>query len=73
MIAKTGETIAPDADTLALASVAARNGSVSVVGRDANGMRVEESTQKRPLQISALVDSEVETSLDVLKRTMFSR
>ena len=71
LIAKSGETIKPDADTLALASVAAKNGSVSVVGKDASGMRVEESTQKRPMQISASVDSDVETSLDVLKRTMF--
>lgn len=72
LVAKAGKTITPDSETLALASVAANNGSVSVLGKDASGVRVEESTEKRPLQKTAVVNSDLETSMDVLVRSMYS-
>lgn len=70
LFAKAGETIKPDEDTLAQARVAASNGHVSVVGRDASGMKVEESTDKRPFQMLARVNSAVETCMDVLVRVI---
>jgi hypothetical protein len=73
LVAVKGESIKPDDETRALADVASRNGNVSVVGRDATGMRVEESTKERPLVISALVNSEMETSMDVLLQVALSQ
>ena len=68
LVASPGETIKPDRETRSLAEVASRNGSVSVVGKDAEGLRVVESTVAKPLVLSRLVNSEIETSLDVLTR-----
>lgn len=68
LVAVTGESISPDEETRALAAVAARNGNVSVIGRDASGKRVDESTKSRPLMIPLQVDSDIETSMDVLLR-----
>lgn len=73
MVAARGETIKPDAETRALAHVAARNGNVFVIGHDANGVRVEESTAAKPMALSETVDSDLETSLDVLQRTANSQ
>lgn len=69
LVAVSGQSIHPDADTRTLASVASRNGNVSVVGRDEGGRRVEESTQEKPLVKVEYVNSEQETSMDVLLRT----
>jgi hypothetical protein len=69
LVAVSGLSIQPDAETRALASVASRNGNVSVVGRDEGGRRVEESTQEKPLVKVEYVDSDEETSMDVLLRT----
>lgn len=68
LVAVAGASIAPDQETKALAFVAARNGNVSVTGRDASGRRVDESTKSRPLMIPYEVDSNIETSMDVLSR-----
>ena len=73
LIASAGESIKPDEETRALAQVAARNGSVSVVGKDADGIRVEESTIAKPMVLSRLVNSALETALDVLKRTALQK
>lgn len=64
-----GESIVPDAETRSIARVAANNGRVSVVARDATGARFEESTVARPLVITEHVDDKVETTVDVLRRT----
>lgn len=72
LIAIPGDSIAPDNETRSLASVASRNGNVTVIGRDAAGMRVEESTREKPLVIPEHVNSEVETSMDVLRQKAFS-
>ena len=69
LVAARGESIKPDDETRALAAVASRNGNVSVIGRDADGTKVEESTNARPLVMSEHVDSDIETSRDVLLRT----
>lgn len=68
LVAVAGESIVPDEETRALAAVAARNGNVSVIGRDESGKRVDESTKSRPLMITQQVDSDIETSMDVLSR-----
>lgn len=73
LVAAAGESIKPDAETKALAKVAANNGSVSVVGKDAGGLRVVESTVARPLSLTRLVNSLVETAMDVLKRTALEK
>ena len=73
LVAAAGESIKPDKDTRALAAVAARNGSVSVVGKDAAGMRVEESTVAKPMLLTRLVNSAIETALDVLRRTALEK
>lgn len=66
--AASHESIEPDEETRELAEVAARNGSVSVVGRDAQGRKVEDSTTAKPLITSVPVDEAVETVMDVLRR-----
>lgn len=73
LVAAAGESIKPDAETRALAKVAANNGSVSVVGKDSGGLRVVESTVARPLSLTRLVNSMVETAMDVLKRTALGK
>lgn len=69
LVAVKGESIKPDEDTRSAAHVAADNGNVRVVGRNAGGTRVEESTKDRPLLITATVDDNVETATQVLSRT----
>lgn len=73
IVAVRGEFIKPDEETQSLAKVAARNGNVSITERDASGLKVEESTREKPMIISEHVDSDNETSLDVLVRTAFSQ
>lgn len=73
LVAVKGATIEPDAETRSLAVIAARNGAVSVVGRDATGLRVEESTKSKPMILNRTVDSDLETSFDVLVRTATGR
>lgn len=46
----------------------ANNGAVRVVGVSADGTKVDESTTNRPIREPAIVDSAIETSLDVLLR-----
>ena len=69
LVAVKGESIKPDEDTRSAAHVAADNGNVRVVGRNAGGTRVDESTKDRPLLITAKVDDNVETATQVLART----
>jgi len=71
LVAEKGDSVVPDEETRSLATVASKNGNVSVVGRNELGTRVEESTKAKPLMKPALVDSELETSLDVLRRAAF--
>ena len=73
LIAAKGESIKPDEDTRALAMVAAHNGSVSVVGKDADGFRIEESTLDRPMVLTRKVNPKIETSMDVLIRTAYGK
>lgn len=73
MVASAGESIKPDKETRAMAEVAARNGSVSVVGKDADGLRVDESTVSRPMVLTRLLNSAIETAMDVLKRTALGK
>lgn len=68
LVATKNDSIQPDAETRSLAEVAARNGNVTVIGRDAAGLRIEDSTEERPLIESVLVDPNLETEMDVLKR-----
>jgi hypothetical protein len=73
LVAAAGESIKPDQETQTLAAVAARNGSVSVVGKDAGGLRVEESTVAKPMILTRLVNSAMETASDVLRRTALGK
>lgn len=50
------------------AKAIANNGSVRIVGANADGTKVDESTINRPMRKPAVVDSAIETSLDVLLR-----
>jgi hypothetical protein len=63
-----GEWLVPDEDTKEMARIAANNGNVSVYARDEHGLPYQESTQEKPLSIHRHVNSEMETSMDVLKR-----
>lgn len=60
--------VKPDEETMALARVSAKNGVVSVVGRDATGRKIQESTIKKPMVLSEKVDPELEIAQDVLRR-----
>lgn len=68
LVAEKDDSIKPDDETRGLAAVAARNGNVSVIGRDAGGQRVDESTEEKPLIEPALVFPEIETVMNVLRR-----
>lgn len=69
LVAEKHGSIVPDEETRRLAAVAARNGRVSVAGRDGEGRPVEESTDERPYIESVRVDSDIETAFGVLRRT----
>lgn len=66
MTAEKGETILPDNETKILAKVAARNGKVSAVGYDQEGIRVEESTANMPWQQVVTYDPKYELASDAL-------
>lgn len=61
-------SIALDEDTRSLAHAAARNGKVQIQGRDSTGSRVVESTEAHPLIETVMLDSDLETVQDVLRR-----
>lgn len=63
------QSIKPDADTVALARVAASNGKVTASGHDAAGLKQELSTVDKPLRERVLHDPNVETLFDALRRT----
>ncbi len=63
------QTIKPDAETTALAKVAASNGKVTASGHDAAGVKQELSTVDKPLRERVLHDPNVETLFDTLRRT----
>jgi len=63
------QSIKPDADTIALAKVAASNGKVMATGHDAAGVKQELSTVDKPLKERVLHNPNVETLFDSLKRT----
>ena len=68
LIHTRSHTLKPDAETREMASVAANNGIVYGRGRTANGLPVEDSTKNRPLQRYEFVDTNIETTADVLRR-----
>ena len=68
LIAPRGQSIAPDSLTRAEARVAASNGHVEVIGKDADGNPVNESTNNKPMRLLMKVNSAIETVRDVLRR-----
>jgi hypothetical protein len=70
LVAKRNETLVPDEETQALARVAARNGKVTVFGRDAEDLPIQDSTVDRPLLRAARVDDDLETTAQVLNRVV---
>lgn len=69
LVASTGASIQLDEDMRQQAIAASRNGSVRVLGRDSSGQKIDESTVARPMILTQSVNSEIETSADVLLRT----
>ena len=67
--AERNQSIKPDADTVALAKVAASNGKVTATGHDAAGLKQELSTVDKPMRERVLHDPNVETLFDALRRT----
>jgi hypothetical protein len=63
------QSIKPDAETVALARVAASNGKVTASGHDAAGMKRELSTVDKPLRERVVHDPNVESIFDTLRRT----
>jgi len=68
LTASHAESIEPDEETRSLAKAASRNGRVEIEGRDSNGSKVVESTEEHPLVERVVVDPELETVQDILKR-----
>lgn len=68
MSAGRGGSIKPDEKTVRRAKIAARNGSVAILGNDALGMPIDQSTLKKPMRIFAKVNAAMETAVDVLRR-----
>lgn len=71
LIATKGHSITPDAQTLAEADVAAKNGHVEVFGKTGEGVPVKASTTNIPLRVSLKIDSDVETPLAAVRRARF--
>lgn len=61
--------VKPTEELRGLANVAARNGSVRVEGKTADGVKIDESTIERPMVLQKQVDENVELALNVLVRT----
>lgn len=61
--------VTPTKELRGLANVAARNGSVRVEGRTADGAKFDESTTERPMVLARQVDENVEFASSVLVRT----
>lgn len=68
MFSSDRDGIVPDDETRAMAEVAAKNGEVEIVGRDATGKRIRESTIDRPMVRNEPVNQFVETAAEVLSR-----
>ncbi len=66
LTSERGATIEPDEEVKVLARVAARNGSVSAIGYQSDGDKVEESTIDRPWRQTVHYDEAVALPLDVL-------
>ncbi len=62
--------VKPDAETREMAEVAANNGTVYGRGRTADGLPLEDSTTNRPMLQHELVNSDIETTMDVLWRSV---
>ncbi|MBI1626938.1 DUF4747 family protein [Comamonas suwonensis] len=58
--------IEPDEQLKAEAEVAAQNGHVESYGYDAVGLRVEESTKKKPAKYTAMLDESIQSIWNVL-------
>jgi len=68
LIAERNGTIEPDGETKAMAMVAAANGKVVATGRDAEGLKVFESTSEKPWMQSTRIDTDHETVINILER-----
>ena len=73
LVALPGKSLEPDEETKILAEVAASNGKVIGYGLDSYGKSVIESTKDKPMDTPYTVDSELETSSDVLLRAARGR
>lgn len=69
MLSDEHRDIQPDEATVRDARIAARNGAVAIEGRDLNGAKVQLSTAQRPARFFKIVDSAIESAMDVLRRT----
>lgn len=69
LTAEREESLSPDTETRALAAVAADNGRVTAVGRDAAGIKQYESTEQKPLVQAAEINPELQTVFNVLSTT----
>lgn len=68
LVAADDRGIILDDEARGMAAAAAHNGSVRVVGRDANGSRVDSSTEDTPHIEQEQVNADIETREDVLRR-----
>lgn len=68
LIADDDESITPDNELRNYAEVAANNGSVTGIGKNAEGLPERESTVNKPRRIFVRVNDAIETMLGVLKR-----
>lgn len=73
LVAASETAIRPDEETRGLAKAAAKNGKVRIEARDADGLRVSQSTEEHPYVERAFVNPEIETVQDVLKRQALMR
>lgn len=68
LIADDDGSITPDDELKSYAEVAASNGSVTGIGKNAEGLPERESTAQKPMRIFTKVDEAIETLWMVLKR-----
>ena len=68
LVGSAQSAIEPDAETKMEARIAAKNGLVTVFGRNAEGTNLQESTVDKPTKIFLKVRETIETAMNVLRQ-----
>jgi len=71
LVAVPGISLEPDEDTKTLANIAAKNGSVGVIGRDQQDHPIEYKTENHPWTIAEYYNPKIETAYNTFSNAVF--